>query len=158
MFKSFPLLSAVVLLGFATTSASARPPQEAAPTPAPSTTPTKNPGKVTPQSQEKAKKLYAIDCALCHGDNGDGKTDVAKSMDMTLADWTDPKSLANKSDQELFDVIRKGKDKMPAEADGRAKDDEVWNLISYIRKMSKGQPAAAQPAPAQPAATPAPSN
>jgi hypothetical protein len=79
-------------------------------------------------------------------------------MDMTLADWTDPKSLANKSDQELFDVIRKGKDKMPAEADGRAKDDEVWNLISYIRKMSKGQPAAAQPAPAQPAATPAPSN
>ena len=99
-------------------------------------------------------------CALCHGDNGDGKTDVAKEMGLTLGDWTDPKTLAGKPDQELFNIIRNGKGKMPAEAEGRAKDHEVWNLILYIRGFAKAQPAAPQsPAAApQPAAAPAPNH
>ncbi|HEY1159712.1 MAG TPA: cytochrome c [Terracidiphilus sp.] len=107
-----------------------------------------NPVKPTAASQEKAKKLYGMDCAICHGENGSGKTDLAKDMQLTLADWTDPKSLASKSDQELFDMIRKGKDKMPPEDASRAKNDDVWNLIIYLRGFSKGQPAAAPPAPA----------
>lgn len=106
-----------------------------------------NPAKPTAASQTQAKNLYARDCALCHGDNGDGKTDLAKDMKLTLLDWTDPKSLGNRSDKELFHAIRTGKDSMPPEEEGRAKDSEVWNLIIYIRGFSKGQPAAA-PAPA----------
>jgi mono/diheme cytochrome c family protein len=109
--------------------------------------------KVTSDSQAKAKKLYAIDCALCHGASGDGKTDLAKDMQLTLLDWTDEKSLAGMQDSELFKTIRNGKNKMPAEDVGRAKDDEVWNLVVYIRSLGKAQPAAA-PATA-PAATPA---
>jgi mono/diheme cytochrome c family protein len=112
-----------------------------------------NSAKATAAGLERGKKLYAVDCAVCHGDNGNGKTDLATSMNLTLSDWTDPKSLADKPDQELFDAIRKGKgDKMPPEDPGRAKDDDVWNLIHYIRGMSKGQPSA--PAPAAPAAAP----
>jgi hypothetical protein len=53
------------------------------------------------------------------------------------------------SDQQIFDIIRKGKgDKMPAEDASRAKNDEVWNLIIYIRSFSKNQPSAPAPAPA----------
>jgi cytochrome c len=116
--------------------------------------------KPTAAGLERAKKLYAMDCALCHGDDGNGKTDLATSMQVTLSDWTDPKSLADKPDQELFNDIRKGKgEKMPPEDAGRAKDDDVWNLIHYIRGLSKGQHAApaAAPAPTDPApAAPAP--
>ena len=103
----------------------------------------KNPVKPTEKSQARAKEIYGHDCALCHGDNGNGKTDLAKDMGVTLDDWSDPKTLANKPDQELFNVIRNGKGKMPAEAEGRAKDDEVWNLIIYIRGLYKLQPAPA---------------
>lgn len=149
MLKPFLLLSAVVLFAITPTStptlASGGSPQ-AAPS-----------AKAAAASQEKAKKLYAMDCALCHGENGNGKTDMATSLSVTLADWTDPKSLASLSDQQLFDIIRKGKgDKMPAEDAGRAKNDEVNALIAYIRTFSKNQPAAPAAPDAAPAAPAAP--
>jgi mono/diheme cytochrome c family protein len=131
MLKPFLLVSAAVLLGIAPSPT---------PTPAAGGSPqNNNPVKSTGASREKAKKLYTVDCAMCHGDNGDGKTD----MNLTLADWTDPKSLAALPDKDLFDIIRKGKgEKMPAEEVGRAKDDEIWGLVYYIRAFSKGQPSA----------------
>ena len=91
----------------------------------------------------KVKQIYKNDCALCHGENGNGKSDLATSMSLTLADYTDPKSLAGKSDQELFAVIRNGKDKMPPEEEARAKDAEVRGLVAYVRSLSKTQTAAA---------------
>jgi mono/diheme cytochrome c family protein len=150
MLKPMLLVSAVVLFVVAPTCvltyAAGSPPQAST-----------NPVKPTAASQDKAKKLYGQDCAICHGDNGNGKTDLATSMNVTLADWTDPKSLSTKSDQELFDTIRKGKgDKMPPEDVGRAKDADVWGLITYIRGLSKGQPAAPAAPDAAPAPTPPP--
>jgi mono/diheme cytochrome c family protein len=145
MLKPFLLFSAAVLLAIAAPSAPTLVTGGAAQDAAPAST---NPVKTTAASQEKAKKLYAQDCAICHGDNGNGKTDLATSMSLTLPDWTDPKSLADKSDQQLFDVIRKGKDKMPAEDAGRAKNDEIWGLVTLIRGFSKNQPAAPAPADA----------
>lgn len=159
MFKPFLLLSAVVFFAIAAAPSSALPPQAthrrpAAKAPAPSG-PT--PAQIEAQAMDKAKKLYAIDCALCHGEKGDGKTDVAKDMQLTLSDWTDPKALAGKSDKDLFDVIRNGKDKMPPEGTARATDDEVKHLIMYIRSMAKAQTGTPAAAPAaSPASTPPP--
>ncbi len=157
MLKPLLFVSAVVLFGITASSASGPTPQEAAPAAASGQ---KNPVRPTPQSQARAKELFGQECALCHGDNGDGKTDVAKDMGLTPPDWTDPKTLASKQDQDLFNIIRNGKGKMPAEPEGRAKDHEVWNLILYIRGFAKAQPAAPQsPAAApQPAAAPAPNH
>jgi len=148
MLKSFLLFTAVVLLVLASASAPARPPQDTSQAPAAK--------KLSPEAQAKAKKLYEQDCALCHGSNGDGKTDLGKDMSLTMLDWTDAKSLSTMSDQALFDAIRKGKGKMPGEEDSRAKNDDVRNLVTYIRKFGKDQPAAAAPAPARPTAAPAP--
>jgi mono/diheme cytochrome c family protein len=122
-------------------TAPAMPPAQTVPAPAPMTYP-KNPFKPTAESQAKAKTLYSIDCSMCHGDNGNGKTDLATSMDLTLLDWTDPKALSNRQDGELFNIIRNGKDKMPPETDGRASDELVWNLVVYVRGFSKGSASA----------------
>ncbi|SRR6266568_951377 len=89
-----------------------------------------------------AKALYERDCAICHGANGDGKTDIARDRQLALSDWTDPKSLSERPDQQLFNVIRNGRGKMPAESAGRASKDEVHALIQYIRSMAKDRPAA----------------
>ena len=144
MLKSFLLFAAVVLLVLASASAPARPPQEA----------NQAGKKPTADAMTKAKKVYDLDCAMCHGATGDGKTDLAKDMQLSLQDWTDPKALAGKSDQQLFDAIRKGSGKMPPEDTARATNDEIHNMVIYIRKFAKDQPAAA-PSTDQPAAAPA---
>lgn len=147
MLKSFMLFAAVVLLVLVSAPAPARPPQDAGGQAA---------RKPSPEAMAKAKKVYELDCALCHGAVGDGKTDLAKDMQLTMADWTDPKSLSGQSDQALFDVIRKGKGKMPPEDEGRAKSDEVRGLVLYIRKFAKeGTTTQATPATQQPATEPA---
>lgn len=140
MLKPLLLLSSVILFGLITAPALGRMAQEATPAPSPTASTAKNPVKLTPESQAKAKKMYAVECEMCHGTNGNGKTDLAKDMQMTLSDLSDPKTLAERSDSYLFDLIRKGKDKMPSEDEHRAKDDDIWNLVLYIRGLSKEQP------------------
>jgi cytochrome c len=125
------------------------PAQNAAPTPS-----ARNLVKPTAESQARAKMLYRRDCAFCHGDIGDGKN----TMDVTLADWTNPSTLAGKTDSDLFATIRNGVgDKMPPEDAGRATDPEIWNLVIYVHSFSKNH-APAPPATPAPAPAPAPAD
>jgi mono/diheme cytochrome c family protein len=94
-----------------------------------------NPVKPTPESLAKGKKLYGYDCAMCHGPNGDGKGDMASDM-KNVTDFTNPDALKNRTDGELFYVTRNGKGEMPPEGD-RAKDDDIWNMVNYIRSLAK---------------------
>lgn len=143
MAKPYLLLSALILFALGAGSATGIVPQDA-----------KGAKPAASDTKVRGKRLYSQDCSMCHGDNGNGQTDLAKDMQLKILDWTDPKALGDKSDQELFDLIRKGKDKMPPEDSGRAKDDEIKGVIQYIREFSKGQPTPA--APAAPAAATAP--
>lgn len=145
MLKSSLLLCAGVCFLLAPIAGAARAPQQSA-TPeasgAAAAASAKNPVKPTAESQAKAKQLYSIDCAMCHNDNGNGKSDLAGSMGLTLPDLTDPKTLESASDGDLFNLLRNGKDKMPGEDATRAKDNDVWNLVIYVRNLSKVQTAA----------------
>jgi len=142
MLKPLLLLPAVVFFALGAASNPSAAPQESAANASKTTT------KPAAGPSARVKEIYKYDCALCHGDNGNGKTDLAKDMQLTLSDFTDPKTLDGKTDDQLFDLIRKGKDKMPGEEAARAKNEEVKALIQYIRSLSKDQPAAPASAPA----------
>jgi len=105
-----------------------------------------NPVKPTPASLAQAKKTFGIDCAMCHGKDGDGKGDLAADMKLNLPDYRDPAALKNKSDGELFYIIQKGKGEMPSDGD-RAKPADIWNLVSYIRSLAKKENSAKTPTP-----------
>jgi mono/diheme cytochrome c family protein len=149
MLKPLLLLPAVLVLAYS-------------PAPVGSPVPQKNSKPAASADAEKSaavsarvKEIYKVDCVICHGDTGDGKTDLGQSMGVT-SNFADPKTFEGKSDQQIFDSIRKGKDKMPPEDAPRASDDQVRGLVTYIRGLSKGQPAAApasEPATPPPAAT-----
>jgi mono/diheme cytochrome c family protein len=107
-----------------------------------------NPVTPTASSQAQAKKTYGYDCAMCHGANGDGKGDLATDMKLKMPDYRDPATLKDKTDGQLFYVIKNGRGEMPAEGD-RVKPDEVWNMVIYVRSFAKKE-AAAKPKPDNP--------
>ncbi|MGA3104822.1 MAG: cytochrome c [Terriglobales bacterium] len=94
-----------------------------------------NPVKPSEESLAKGKKLYGLDCAMCHGNSGDGKGDMASDI-KNVTDFTNPESLKNRKDGELFYAIRTGRGDMPPEGD-RAKDDDIWNMVNYVRSFAK---------------------
>lgn len=99
-----------------------------------------NPTKPTAKSLAHGKKSYRYDCAMCHGDKGDGKGEIATSVKLKMGDFTDPATLKNRTDGELFYIIKNGHGQMLPEGD-RIKPTELWNIVNYIRSLSskKGQ-------------------
>lgn len=95
-----------------------------------------NPVRPNAESLAKGKKLYGYDCAMCHGKDGDGKGDMASDI-KNVTDFKKADALKGRTDGELFYITRNGKgDDMPPEGD-RAKDDDIWNMVNYIRAFAK---------------------
>lgn len=103
----------------------------------------KNPVEATSTSIAQGRQIYRTQCAMCHGESGDGKGDLAEVMGLKLLDYRDPKSLETFTDGELFYITKKGKGKMPGQ-EGRMSDRQLWHLINYIRSLARkeGRPAA----------------
>lgn len=87
------------------------------------------------------ESVYKARCAGCHGATGAGDGKAAEKMKDKPKDWTKGEGLKGLTDQQVFDVIKKG-----GPAIGRAKtmiafpklsDAEVWNLVAYVKSLSK---------------------
>ena len=132
MLKLLSVLPAALLLAFLPQQPPATP-DKAMPADAATLT---NPVKPTPESQAHAKMMFGMDCAICHGANGNGKGDLVADMQLKMKDLTDPNTLKDMSDGEIFYIIKNGKGKMPSEGD-RAKDDAIWNMVILVRSLAK---------------------
>jgi len=102
-----------------------------------------NPVKTSPESLARAKKWWTIDCVMCHGKDGDGKGETATDMKLKMADFTDPATLKDRTDGEIFYIIKTGHNDMPAEGP-RVKTEENWDLVNYVRSLAKKKPDADQ--------------
>ena len=99
----------------------------------------KNPVKFTEVSVQRGKKIFITQCALCHGEKGDGKGELAADMKLNLPDFTKADALKERTDGELFTLIGTGKDPMPGQG-GRMTDPQRWNLVNYLRTLSGKEP------------------
>jgi mono/diheme cytochrome c family protein len=95
-----------------------------------------NPVKPTAESLARGKKDYGYDCAVCHGANGSGNGELTADMKLTLKDYRDPAALKDLSDGEIFYIIQNGRGAMTGEGD-RRKPGEIWDMVNYIRSLSK---------------------
>ncbi len=82
-------------------------------------------------AQDDPAALYKSKCQVCHGADGKGDTPAGKKLGTT--DFHSPE-VAKTSDTVLFDITKKGKEKMPA-YDKKLTDDQIKALIKYIRAM-----------------------
>ena len=95
----------------------------------------KNPLAVTPGVQAEGAALFAIYCAVCHGDGGQGGGAVA-SYYRLMPDLSGVE-VQKYSDGWLFSVITEGGLDMPAQAEALS-PRERWAIVHHIRSL--GQP------------------
>jgi len=93
-----------------------------------------NPVKPTAESLAQGKKYYGYDCAMCHGQTGNGKGDVDTGE--KLLDFSNASAMKEKTDGQLFCSLKVGKGHMPLER-VRTTPNELWNLVNYVRSLSK---------------------
>jgi cytochrome c oxidase cbb3-type subunit 3 len=101
-------------------------------------------------SMATARQNYSDFCARCHGADGKGNGPAAATLNPKPRDYTDCKSMAARSDAELFKVISEGGDAANMSPDmqpwgGTLSDEEIHGLVKFVRSFCK-KPAAAAPA------------
>ena len=94
---------------------------------------------LTPEVLAQARAHFADQCALCHGNDGKGNTEIGQHLyprapDMTL------RLTQSRSDGELFATIEDGirLTGMPAFGEGTAESAYAsWTLVHFIRHQPK---------------------
>jgi mono/diheme cytochrome c family protein len=95
----------------------------------------KNPLRFSEISVERGKKIYETQCAMCHGEKGDGKGEIVADMKINPPDFTKPGVLDKRTDGELFTIIQVGDATMPGQGK-RMTDTVKWELVNYLRSLS----------------------
>lgn len=95
---------------------------------------------INDQTIAAGKQLYMSNCGMCHGENGDGNGAASKMLNPKPRNHTDRKYMETLSNERLFSIIRNGgvvvgMPTMPASP--RLNDDEIKNLIAFIRSIGK---------------------
>ncbi len=94
----------------------------------------KNPVAFTEVSVAKGKKIYSSQCAMCHGQNANGKGEVVEEMKINPPDFTKAETLKDRTDGELFAILGAGSETMPGQGT-RMTDKQKWDLINYLRAV-----------------------
>ena len=100
-----------------------------------------NPLKSTPENLSAGKKLYTkgakqFPCVLCHGVKGKGDGKMAKAMTPKPRDFTCQAMMKDISDGQLFWIIRNGSKGSAMPGFKSLKDEQIWQLVFYIRQFS----------------------
>lgn len=84
---------------------------------------------------EAGRKLYVINCAKCHGDNGFGDGPEGKGLDPKPRNFHDNNRLDYISPSHAFNTIRLGVEGTGMRAHVGLEDEEVWNLAFYVLSL-----------------------
>ena len=101
-----------------------------------------NPVSLTPAVLAEARAHWADHCAICHGNDGKGQTDMGTHMYPRPPDMTLPPT-QELSDGALFSIIENGirLTGMPGFGNGTAESAyESWGLVHFIRHLPKITP------------------
>lgn len=83
---------------------------------------------------EDGAAIYKAKCAVCHGASGAGDTAMGKKLSVKDLGAPEAQKL---TDEEMFDLISEGKDKMPAFGK-RLKPEQIRLVVTYIRTLARG--------------------
>ena len=91
----------------------------------------RNPTPPSPASLENGHKYYAINCAVCHGDAGDGNGPVTNFQFPKISLLNE--TAVSRSDGYIYGMIRNGRGLMPNY--NRIEHMDRWDVVNYIRGL-----------------------
>jgi mono/diheme cytochrome c family protein len=96
----------------------------------------KNPVPATPENLARGRDHFAHDCAICHGNDGAGHTEIAAGLYPKAPNLRDESDI---SDGVLFYIIKNGVrfTGMPGWSDP---DEELWKVVLFIRNLPNETP------------------
>ncbi len=95
----------------------------------------KNPVAMSDASTKAGQEFFVKTCAACHGKTGLGNGPKAKSLKTEPTNFSKAES-QKATDGELFYKTKTGRGDMP-KYDGKLSDDDIWNVVNYIRTLKK---------------------
>jgi len=95
----------------------------------------KNPVAVGDASTKQGQILYTKNCASCHGKAGLGDGVKARALKTFPGDFSKADFL-KQTDGEIFFKSKMGRDEMP-KYEGKLTDDDIWNMVNYMRTFKK---------------------
>jgi mono/diheme cytochrome c family protein len=101
-----------------------------------------SPSPSTPATVKAGMEHFADHCAICHGNDGSGDTEIGKSLYPKAPDMRTEET-QNLSDGEIFYIIENGIrfTGMPGWGDGKSDDPDgghdTWTLVHFIRHLPK---------------------
>ena len=104
----------------------------------------KNPYQGESQAAEDGQRLYATNCAACHGRNAEGTGNIPALVDGKLESVTSG---------EIFWYITKGDVANGMPAWEKMPEQERWQIVTYIKQLGLSQTSEAKALPAEPAMT-----
>ncbi len=99
----------------------------------------KNPVPLSDEVLTEGRAHFADHCALCHGNDGRGETQIGRNLYPKAPDMTSS-ATQSLSDGELFYIIKNGirLTGMPAWGEDIREDDrESWKLVHFIRHLPR---------------------
>jgi mono/diheme cytochrome c family protein len=98
----------------------------------------KNPIASTPENIAEARDHFADHCAICHGNDGAGKTQINSGLYPAAPDLRSPEA-QNLTDGEIFYIIKNGV-RFTGMPGWGGEDEENWKLVLFIRHLPQLTP------------------
>ncbi len=102
-----------------------------------------NPVAADERSLVNGRKIFQVNCAVCHGDLGDGKGTLAVVSGMAFVPAIDGAATQARTDGYLFGMLRNGRGLMPPQ--NRIPEAMRWDVINYVRGLQGRYPVATGP-------------
>jgi len=85
----------------------------------------------------KGAASYKTNCAVCHGDRGDGAGPAAASLNPKARNFITEKFKLGGKPEQVFKTISEGSKNTSMAAFGHLKEDERWALTCYVLSLKK---------------------